>query len=163
MVIFSLLLGLVGAVVFLTICRAISETESQALAVGLVIAALIYLGFAVLGEASASWIVVEGVGVGIYSLLAVLGLRYSNWWLMMGWLLHPVWDVWLHFLEQGASFTPAWYALSCMSFDLLVAVYICGVQFGLFQLKATEVTNHFGKDQLPANFKTKPKDPGTSI
>jgi hypothetical protein len=155
MVVFSLLLGLVGAAVFLTISRVVSQTESQTLAVGLVIAALIYVGFAVVGNASVTWVVVEAFGVGIYSIIAILGLRYSNWWLMLGWLVHPIWDVWIHFFAQGADFTPAWYALGCMSFDLLVAAYIGGVQLGLVNLKTTEATAHFERGQLPMNSEVK--------
>ncbi|WP_404800445.1 transposase domain-containing protein, partial [Atlanticothrix silvestris] len=52
------------------------------------------------------WIVIEVAGVGIYGLLALLGLRYSNWWLMLGWMAHPLWDIGLHLVNQGSVFTP---------------------------------------------------------
>ncbi|WP_206602933.1 DUF6010 family protein [Leptolyngbya ohadii] len=168
MVVFSLALGLLGAAVYITICRIKSEIESQILAVGLVIAALLYLGFAVFGTANSAWIFVEAAGIGIYSLFAMWGLYYSRWWLMVGWLLHPVWDLWLHFFEQGASFTPAWYALGCMSFDLLIAAYIFGVQLGTFNskvnlkanLKSSEATDcvegsQSEKSQPPVNSTSK--------
>lgn len=132
MVVFSLLLGLVGALVFLAISATVApQVESKILAVGLVIAALVYVGFAIVGNASMTWVIIEAAGVGIYSTIAILGLRYSNWWHMLGWLVHPIWDVWIHFFARGADFTPAWYALGCVSFDLLVAAYICGVQLSL--------------------------------
>lgn len=127
------LLGLLGAIIFLIICRVVTpETQTRTLSVGLIVAAFIYVGFAILGQASAAWIAVEVAGVAIYSLFAVLGWHSSRWWLMVGWLLHPVWDLGLHFYERGASFTPAWYVLMCLSFDLLVAAYIGGMQFGLY-------------------------------
>ncbi|MGP1385072.1 MAG: DUF6010 family protein [Thainema sp.] len=119
MVILALLLGLLGAAIFLIICRVVTpETQTQTLAVGLMVAAFIYIGFAILGQASAAWISVEVAGIAIYGLFAVLGLYSSRWWLMVGWLLHPVWDLGLHFYERSASFAPAWYVLMCLSFDL---------------------------------------------
>lgn len=110
--VFWLLLGLVGAIGFLAVARVKSEKELQTLAIGLVVTAFIYVGFAVIGDANPSWIATEIVGVGIYGLLAVLGLRYSKWWLALGWMLHPLWDMWLHFSKSGSVFTPAWYAKS---------------------------------------------------
>nr|WP_318780372.1 DUF6010 family protein [Atlanticothrix silvestris] len=85
------------------------------------------------------WIVIEVAGVGIYGLLALLGLRYSNWWLMLGWMAHPLWDIGLHLVNQGSVFTPAWYAIACVSFDLLIAMYITGVQIGIFNLRKPEL------------------------
>ena len=48
----------------------------------------------------------------------------SPLWLALGWLAHPIWDVVLHLMGAGTSFTPAWYALACLGFDPLVAVYV---------------------------------------
>lgn len=119
-----LLLGALGALGLLATVRVKPERELQILATGLVVAALIYIGFALIGNASLSWITTEVSGVGIYGLLAVLGLHYSKWWLMLGWLAHPVWDFWLHFIGSGAMFTPIWYPSACVSFNLFVAAYI---------------------------------------
>ncbi|MBD2693988.1 DUF6010 family protein [Anabaena catenula] len=130
-----ILFGLVGAISFITLTRIQPKQESQILAIGLVVAALIYIGFAIGGGANQLWIVIEVAGVGVYGLLAVLGLRYSNWWLMLGWMAHPLWDIGLHLVNQGAVFTPAWYVVVCVSFDLLVASYITGVQLNLFNLR----------------------------
>ena len=94
------------------------------LATGLVVAALIYVGLATLGGATAPWIGGELIGVALYSALAGLSLRYSLWWLAVGWAAHPAWDVGLHWIGGGAVFTPAWYTVACVSFDLLVAGYI---------------------------------------
>lgn len=60
----------------------------------------------------------------IYGALAGLGLRYSTWWLAIGWAMHSAWDAGLHLIGGGAAFTPEWYAVGCVSFDLLVAGYI---------------------------------------
>jgi hypothetical protein len=38
--------------------------------------------------------------------------------------LHPLWDVLLHYIGPGQAFTPWTYAIACISFDWLVAIYI---------------------------------------
>ncbi|TKB43139.1 DUF6010 family protein [Thalassotalea mangrovi] len=45
-------------------------------------------------------------------------------WLALGWLLHPVWDIGLHLQGPGWHIVPPWYAVACVSFDILVAIYI---------------------------------------
>lgn len=45
------------------------------------------------------------------------------------WAAHPLWDVGLHLLGGGRDFAPAWYAIACISFDGVVALYLafrCG-------------------------------------
>ncbi|NMG10261.1 DUF6010 family protein [Brasilonema sp. UFV-L1] len=130
-----ILFGLVGAIAFLALAQIQPNQESRTLAVGLVVAALIYIGFAMGGGASQLWIAIEVAGVGVYGLLAVLGLRYSKWWLMLGWMTHPLWDIKLHMANIGATFTPHWYAIACVSFDLLIAAYIAGMQLKIFNLR----------------------------
>lgn len=131
---FWISLGLVAAILFVALIQIQPEQQSKILAVGLVIAAFIYVAFAMAGGANQSWLFIEIAGVGVYSLLAGLGVRYSDWWLMLGWMAHPIWDIGLHLLNNGAAFTPAWYAIACVSFDILIAVYIATVQFKIFKL-----------------------------
>lgn len=89
----------------------------------LLVAALIYLGFAVLWGTS-TWVVIELAGVAAYGLFYWLALRSSLIWLSFGWLLHPVWDLVLHMHGPGAHVAPHWYAVACLSFDVVVAGYI---------------------------------------
>lgn len=135
-----LLLGALGAAGFVTAARVKPQKESQILAIGLVVAASIYIGFAWIGNASLLWIATEISGVGIYGLFAVLGLSYSKWWLVLGWLAHPVWDVWLHFIGSGAMFTPIWYSSACVSFDLFVAAYIFYTQVRAISLNSDDTS-----------------------
>jgi hypothetical protein len=121
--IFWLLLGIVLGAAFLAFARAQPAAESRVLAIGLLVAAAIYVLFALNG-AEPEWIAVEVGGVVLYGSLAWLGLRHSLLWLSAGWALHPVWDVGVHLIGSGAVFAPAWYALICVTFDLLVAAYI---------------------------------------
>jgi outer membrane protein assembly factor BamB len=118
-----LLLGLILGGAFLAFARAQRGAERRVLALGLLVAAAIYVGFALIG-AGPVWLLVEALGVAAYGVLAWLGLRRSPFWLAVGWALHPAWDVCLHLVGAGAAFAPEWYAIACISFDLLVAAYI---------------------------------------
>jgi hypothetical protein len=44
--------------------------------------------------------------------------------------LHPLWDFVLHYIGAGRLFTPWTYAIACVSFDWLVAIYII-IAYGL--------------------------------
>jgi len=105
-----------------------SGAEEWVFAIGLVVAAAIYVGFAFYGV-EPRWIAIEIGGVVLYGTLAWLGLRqsYSSCsllWLSAGWALHPVWDVGLHLVGNGSVFSPDWCALICVTFDPLVAAHI---------------------------------------
>ena len=94
------------------------------LAVLLCGAALTYVYYAAVAGAGTGWILAELAGVAVYGSLALRGLRGSPLWLAAGWALHPVWDVALHHLGPGHAFAPDAYAITCLSFDLLVAAYV---------------------------------------
>ncbi len=121
---FWFVLGLVLAALFVVGARRLGiPGERRLLALGLVVAALVYVGFAVVWSGGA-WIAAELGGVVVFGGLAVLGLKRSPMSLAVGWGLHPVWDAGLHLVGDGAAFAPQWYVVFCISFDLLVAGYI---------------------------------------
>ena len=95
--------------------------EKRSFAIGLVVVALIYVGFGLL-SGSLKWMLIELVGIPIYTLFAWLGLKKSGWYLVVGWALHPLWDAGLH--DYSTPFVPHWYIGGCIGFDLLVACYI---------------------------------------
>ncbi|NJR51199.1 MAG: hypothetical protein HC780_18105 [Leptolyngbyaceae cyanobacterium CSU_1_3] len=119
-----LLGGVALAVAFVTLVRRWKHNEQTVLAVGLLIAASIYLGFGIAGGANTPWLVAETLGMGIYGAFALLGWRYSVWWLALGWALHPAWDAGLHLLSEAGAFVPMWYTIACIGFDLAVAASI---------------------------------------
>jgi hypothetical protein len=98
------------------------------LVIFLFVAAGAYFGFATLGRDVVAtqpiWMLVELAQVIVFGTLALLGLRGSPYWLAAGWALHPFWDVVLHYIGPGDSFTPWTYAIACISFDWVVAIYI---------------------------------------
>lgn len=118
-----LALGLLLGVGFVRFARRKgTEGELFVFAVGLVVAALIYVGFAILGGET-RWTVVEAAGAALFGLLALAGLRVWSLLIAMGWAAHVVWDVGLH-LVTPRSFVGAWYPTLCVSFDLVVAGYV---------------------------------------
>ncbi len=104
------------------------------LVIFLFIAAGAYFGFATLGrevvDMQPIWMLVELAQVIVFGTLALLGLRGSPYWIAAGWALHPFWDVVIHYIGPGHSFTPWTYAIACISFDWLVAIYIV-IAYGL--------------------------------
>ena len=104
------------------------------LVIFLFIAAGAYFGFATSGRevlgTGQVWMLVELVQVVGFGTLALLGLRGSPYWLAVGWALHPFWDVVLHYVGPGHPFTPWTYAIACVSFDWLIALYIV-IAYGL--------------------------------
>ena len=104
------------------------------LVIFLVIAAGAYFGFATTGRELVGteqiWILVELIQAVVFGAIGLLGLRGSPYWIAAGWALHPFWDVLLHYVGPGHSFTPWAYAIACVSFDWLVAIYIV-IAYGL--------------------------------
>ena len=110
--------------VFLILIAKLSKNyrrEKIIYAIGLAIAAFIYVGFGIFSNSN-SWIITEFVGVLIYLPFAVLGVRFSGWFLSLGWILHVAWDLVLH--SHTLSFVPSFYPLVCLGFDVLIAFYI---------------------------------------
>lgn len=97
------------------------------LAIGLVAAALIYVGFALFGlwakTANFNWLLLEFIGVVVYFLFAFLGVKKSMYFLAIGWAAHVLWDVGWHF-GDSAAFVPNFYPSVCIGFDLVIAIYI---------------------------------------
>ena len=104
------------------------------LVIFLFIAAGAYFGFATTGRdlvgTDQIWILVELIQAVVFGAIALLGLRGSPYWIAAGWALHPFWDFLLHYMGPGHSFTPWTYAIACVSFDWLVAIYIV-IAYGL--------------------------------
>ena len=119
-----LLLGLVLGSALIFIARGLgSQHEKRLLANALLIAAILYVGFALVWGDFA-WFLIELGGVPAYGLFYWLAYRYSTYWLAVGWSVHPAWDVFLHLTGPGHDIAPEWYATACISFDFLLAAYI---------------------------------------
>ena len=92
-----------------------TPTRHKVYGVALIVAALIYVGFAV-GD---MFFLQELGGAFIFAAMAVAGMRGYPWALALGWALHVTWDVGFH--GAYSPIAPSWYPLACVGFDLVVA------------------------------------------
>ena len=97
------------------------NNEVRIWAIALVIAALIYVGFAAFNGASSDWVMIELGGVAGYGVIAWLGATRWPPLVGVGWLLHMLWDIVLH-PGGHPGFVPSWYPPLCLGFDVLVGV-----------------------------------------
>lgn len=145
-IVLQLLIGVVACGVFIILARRLSwEQELRLYAQALVIAALIYVGFAA-REVTFGWMALELTGLAMFTLAAVLGVKTSTWMLALGWGVHAAWDVMLHKLTDVA-FVPHWYPAVCVGFDLLLAAYIA-VQIRRDTLALNDLLNSDEADGL---------------
>ena len=122
MTVSALLLGAALALALVGLARRCPPwRERRIYAVGLVIAALVYVGFGAAGGAGAQWLALETLGLLLYGAAAWAGLRGRPWLLALGWAAHVGWDVLLHLGGAGSEYTPHWYPWLCVSFDLVIA------------------------------------------
>lgn len=123
MVIGNIILGIgIAALLLLYLQHKSDKYIRSSLANGLIIAALIYVFFA-LRMPSIQWIAIELGGVLIYTIFAIAALRHALFWLGIGWILHIVWDAVLH-ANGYPGYVPLWYIDACIGFDIVVGVYI---------------------------------------
>jgi hypothetical protein len=119
----QLLAGAVACAAFILLARRLApRRELRLYALGLIIAALVYVGFVARG-ASAGWLALELAGLALFTLAALAGLKFSHLILAAGWAAHSLWDVLLHGMSE-AAFVPGWYPAVCAGFDLLLAGYV---------------------------------------
>ena len=79
--------GVAAGAAFLAWVRTYRRARRRVLANGLIVAALIYLIFPVIGGAP-EWFAVEVLGLVAYGACAWLGVSRSPVWLVVGWLAH---------------------------------------------------------------------------
>ncbi len=90
-------------------------------AAALVVAALIYIGFALRAPLGHLFLL-ESAGVVVYGFLAWLGVARSSWYLAIGWIGHVLWDMFQP--VSSKTFVPAWYPVSYAGFDTAVAIWL---------------------------------------
>lgn len=69
-----------------------------------------------------SWLWLELAGIPIFATLAVLGVKKSPWFLVIGIVAHGLsWDSW-HYRNSG--YVPNWYSLGCLLVDITIGAYV---------------------------------------
>ena len=111
---------------FALIASRSQERMPRLFADALVVAAFIYVAFAMASMESA-WLAVEIGGLFIFVGFVLLGLKRSLSWLWLGWAIHILWDAGVHMMVE-AAFVPAWYPAVCIGFDAVVAYHVYRMQ-----------------------------------
>jgi len=122
--IIEILIGFALAAISILAVRAIFKQKDHAFwRQGLILAALVYVGFALCLGGTGNWIGIELGGVVLYGVIAYMakGRRYAI--LALGWGLHILWDVLLH-SGGHPTYVPHWYPGVCIGFDIAIALYI---------------------------------------
>jgi hypothetical protein len=125
--------AVLGALFAVAARRRDNQRELRIFGVGLVVAALIYVGL-VLPCADAGWLGLEAAGVAIFGGVAWFASRRPAA-MATGWLAHVGWDVGLH-LDRAQSVVGPWYPLGCIGFDLIVAGFILAGSVSLVRSRA---------------------------
>lgn len=98
--------------------------ERAMLATFLVGMPLVYVmgWFAARDRAASSGIWVELLGFALFAAFAVLGLKSSSWFLVIGIIGHGfAWDSW-HY--KNSAYIPDWYTVACLLVDLTFGAYV---------------------------------------
>ena len=118
----SLIAGvLLGGVFVLLIRRLGAKGEIAFLALGLVVAAGLYVAFAGARDGMEK-MPLEFAGLLLFGATAAAGARFWPPLIGIGWLAHGAWDILLHW--PPPRYVPQLYPVFCVSFDLVVAVYV---------------------------------------
>ena len=122
----EIIIGIVSAIASVFIVAKIYPNKDHAFwRMGLLIAAIIYVIFALIGGAF-NYLPMEIMGVLFYGLFVWFSKKYALWWLAVGWAIHIAWDVFLH-SSGDTPFVPSWYPGLCLGFDIVIAAYIVKV------------------------------------
>jgi len=95
--------------------------ELAGYAAGLVVAAILYVAFAALRQGF-DRMALESLGVAVFSLAAIAGLRAWPALIGVAWIAHGAWDLLLH--PPNLLYVPSWYPAWCLGFDWVVGFYI---------------------------------------
>lgn len=100
------------------------------------VAAGVYPGFAQSGArtdsqpaTSAAEMRLQWLVAVLFAALAVVGIAFSSWWLVAGWILHAAWDARHHAGRRG-DWVPRHYPMFCLSYDLGLAAFAAWLALG---------------------------------
>lgn len=122
MMLTAILFGAVLGSAFVALARRRAPQAELALyAAGLIIAALLYVAFALLLH-GIPHLPLEMLGLVLFTVAAGLGLRIWPLLLGLAWIAHGAWDYLLH--VPAPAYVPSWYPVWCLGFDVVVGLYV---------------------------------------
>ena len=130
--------GVVLSLIAFLLSRFVSEVVGRTLlATVLFAAAGAYFGLAFEEGLERIWTLIELLQCVAFGALGLYGWRGNAKWLVLGYALHPIWDVGLHYVGPGRSYSPLQYVIFCLTFDWVVAAYI----FIYYRVASRQVLN----------------------
>lgn len=117
-------LGLLFAIGLIILSRWSQAKPARLAAYALIAVSFVYVGFAIRSEEPATWIGFEMTGVAVFGTLAGMSIVGSPWFVVIGFLLHPVWALYVHYTGAGSDFAPAPFVIANAAFDVVVALYV---------------------------------------
>ena len=101
----------------------LAEPRLDILAVGLAAIGSVYVGSAIAQKQRQNILLEIAIAL-LCVVLALLGLWVSPVWLVAGYVLHGVWDLFHHAQSAGAKISQRWYPPLCVGFDWAIALFI---------------------------------------
>lgn len=95
----------------------------EILAVALAAIGSVYVGSAIAQKERRNILLETAIAL-LCVVLALLGLWFSPIWLIVGYILHGVWDLFHHAQSAGAQISQRWYPPLCAGFDWAIALFI---------------------------------------
>lgn len=117
-------LGLLFALGLIALARWSKTRPALLASYALIAVSFLYVGFAIRSEEPATWVGFEMTGVAVFGTLAGMSIVGSPWFVVVGFLLHPVWALYVHYIGAGAGFAPAPFVFANVGFDVAVALYV---------------------------------------
>lgn len=122
-------LGLLFAVGLIFLARWSNSKPARLAAYALIAVSFFYVGFAIRSEEPATWIGFEMTGVALFGTLAGMSIVGSPWFVVVGFLLHPVWALYIHYTGAGSEFAPAPFVIANSAFDAATALFVAYAAF----------------------------------
>ena len=121
--IIEFLIGIVLAIITAAILTRSGKYEASIAGFFLFLAGAFYPIFGIFSGQDISAMQYEIVALVTLTILALAGIKYSMWFLAVGWFLHGPWDLVVPHIED-VSHMPFWYAGLCLGFDLYIGVFL---------------------------------------
>ena len=129
----NVLIGIILAGATITVHQLVSEQQGlEITSFLLVLIGSVYYGFALMSKDKKT-VVIELTVATLFVLMAVLGLWFSPWLIIVGLFLHGFWDLAHHNQDSVLAHIPAWYIPFCAAYDWSMAAYLALLLSGVLQ------------------------------